>query len=99
MKKQAKNKRWRSGSKMDIQSVTLFSNGNYLVFDKNGEQLVELQKDPKALAKALKGNKDLERNIGDWENGIVKTTHNKLFYIFARLEPWDKFEEEPPVKV
>lgn len=99
MKKQVENKRWRSGSKMDIHSVTLFSNGNYLVFDKNGGQLIELQKDPKALAKVLKENKDIECNIGDWGNGIVKTTPNKLFYIFARLEPCDKFEEEHPVKV
>ena len=54
MKKQVKNKRWRGGSKMDIQSVTLFSNGNYLVFDKNGEQLVELQKRSKSTGKSSK---------------------------------------------
>lgn len=89
----------RSGNKMDVKSVTLFSNGNYLVFDKNGEQIVELQKNPKATSKILKENNDIECNIGDWENGIVRTSPKKLSYIFSRLKSWDEFEKEHPDEI
>ena len=42
---------------------------------------------------------NLLKYIGDWENGIVRTSPKKLSYIFSRLKSWDEFEKEHPDEI
>ena len=78
-----------------VKSIAFFSNGNYMVFDEDGEQRADLQMNPQATASVLAENPKIQCSIGDM-NGMVECNPEALFYLLARLKTWAQFKKEWP---